>query len=293
LNAESVSAAVSIYIRHKVDQLARERKYDDKTRHAVQHHLSSNANGTFLWVALVCQNLEKIPRWDTLTKLNSFPPGLDPLYERMMGQICNSDNSGLCKQILAFVTTVYRPITLTELTTFVEILEDMSNDFESLAEIIGLCGSFLTLKENTIYFVHQSAKDFLLNKASDKIFPLGMEEAHHTIFSRSLEAMSRTLRRDIYGLHAPGFPIDKVRQPQPDPLAAVRYACVHWVDHLQYTDSRSSKYKDDLQDEGIVDKFVGEKYIYWLETLSLLRSMADGVLSMAKLESLLQVSLYQ
>jgi hypothetical protein len=53
LNAESVSAAVSIYIRHKVSQLAQEKKYDDKTRDAVLDHLSLNANNTFLWVLLL------------------------------------------------------------------------------------------------------------------------------------------------------------------------------------------------------------------------------------------------
>jgi hypothetical protein len=62
LNAESVSTAVSIYIQYKVLRLAQQKKYDDKTRDAVLDHLFSNANNTFLWVALVCQNLEKIPR---------------------------------------------------------------------------------------------------------------------------------------------------------------------------------------------------------------------------------------
>ena len=61
LNAESVSTAVSIYIQYKVLQLAQQKRYDDKTRDAVLDHLFSNANNTFLWVALVCQNLEKIP----------------------------------------------------------------------------------------------------------------------------------------------------------------------------------------------------------------------------------------
>lgn len=54
LNAQSVSSAVSSFIRHKVFQLAESKTYDDKTRDAVLEHLSSNANDTFLWVALVC-----------------------------------------------------------------------------------------------------------------------------------------------------------------------------------------------------------------------------------------------
>lgn len=62
LNSESVSAAVSSYIRYKVDNLSHKKKYDSKTRTAVLEHLSLNANDTFLWVALACQKLETIPR---------------------------------------------------------------------------------------------------------------------------------------------------------------------------------------------------------------------------------------
>jgi len=53
LNAESVSIAVSNYIELKVVHLAQRWKYDDITRNAVRDHLSSKANDTFLWVALV------------------------------------------------------------------------------------------------------------------------------------------------------------------------------------------------------------------------------------------------
>ncbi|RYP70100.1 hypothetical protein DL769_005077 [Monosporascus sp. CRB-8-3] len=269
LNAESVSTAVGIFIQHKVFQLAQRKKYDDKTRDAVLDHLSSNANDTFLWVALVCQSLENIPRWNTLAKLNAFPPGLNYLYERMMQQICNSDNADLYKRILALIAIVYRPITLKELTSLVEMLEDMTDDLESLREIINLCGSFLTIREGTIYFVHQSVKDFLFTNAFDGIFPSGREEAHYVIFSRSLQVMSRTLRRDMYGLRALGYPIERVNQPDRDPLAASRYSV-------------------ELQDGGSVDSFIRRKYLYWLEALSLCRSMSEGVLSMTKLEALIQ-----
>jgi len=227
----------------------------------------------------------------TLVKLNAFLPGLDSLYERMVEQICNSDNANICKRILASIAIVYQPITLKELTSFIEMLEDMSDDLESLGEIIGLCGSFLTLREGTIYFVHQSAKDYLLTKAFDKIFPCGRGEAHYVIFSRSLQVMFRTLRRDIYGLCAPGFSIDQVEQPDPDPLAVSRYSCIYWVDHLCDWNSNSyANHKVDLQDRGIVDVFVRKKYLYWLEALSLCRSISEGVLSMVKLGGLLQVS---
>jgi hypothetical protein len=48
---------------------------------------------------------------------------------------------------------------------------------------------------------------------------------------------------------------------------------------------------DDLQDSGTVEVFLREKYLYWLEALSPLGSMSEGVSSIIKLERLLQVSL--
>src|SRR5258708_23939139 len=109
-------------------QLAQGKKYDKKTQDAILKHLFSNANGTFLWVALVCQNLKNIPRGRTLARLNLFPPELDSLYERMMTQICESEDSELCIRILAVIVTVFKPITLRELTSLVEMREDISDD---------------------------------------------------------------------------------------------------------------------------------------------------------------------
>ncbi|OJJ81885.1 WD40 repeat domain-containing protein [Aspergillus glaucus CBS 516.65] len=140
--------------------------------------LVKNADGIFLWVALVCQYLENVPR-DPLTKLRKFPPGLGPLYERMMKEILESlelEDINLCKQILEFMTVAHRPTTLKELAYFIETSEALSDNLDSLKTDIGLCGSFLTVKYNTVYFMHQSAKGFLVEKASSEIFPSGMEE---------------------------------------------------------------------------------------------------------------------
>ncbi|KAH6694365.1 hypothetical protein BKA61DRAFT_564174 [Leptodontidium sp. MPI-SDFR-AT-0119] len=285
LNQKSVSAAVGTYVKYKSRQLADEKGYDDRTREAVLQHLVSNADDTFLWVALVYENLKNVPRWKTLAKLKEFPPGLDLLYQRMLTQICESDDADLCKQILAVVSTVYRPITLMETTSIIETLVDIANDHKSLAAIIGLCGSFLSLREDTVSFVHQSAKDFLMKKASKEILPLGMDDVHHTIFSRSMLAMSNTLRRDIYGLHAPGISIDQVKQPDLDPLVALQYSCLYWVDHLLECQTRNDTIKD-LKDSGLVYSFLHQYFLYWIEALSLLKSVSEGVVMIRKLEDL-------
>jgi hypothetical protein len=290
LNAASVSAAVHFYIRHRVAQLALDKSYKEKEKSAVLAHLTSHANGTFLWVALVCQNLVNIPRWKVLAKLKAFPPGLDALYDQMMQHISISDDADLCKHILALIAVVYRPITLDELTCLGEKLEDMVDDLDSVRQIVGLCGSFLTIRGSTVYFVHQSAKEFLSTKAVNELFPSGIKEVHYAIFSRSLQVMSKTLRRDMYSLGTLRYPSDQIEQPNPDPLAALRYSCISWIDHLcDWNPSSSAHYRVALQDGGAVDSFLRNKYLYWLEALSLCKSMSKGIISMAKLEALTYV----
>ncbi|KAF2033038.1 hypothetical protein EK21DRAFT_98596 [Setomelanomma holmii] len=290
LNAKSVAAAVDVFIRRKVDHLVQEKQYNAEVRHAVLQHLTSNANDTFLWVALVCQDLKTTPKWYVLKKLASFPPGLDPLYKRMMQQINESDGAEICHQVLASTAILYRPVTITELVAIVEQLEDLDKDLESVREIIGFCRSFLTLQQDTVYFVHQSAKDFLFTKGFDEVFPHGTKAVHRAISTKSLAIQSRTLHRDMYSLKVLGTPIEYAEPPKPDPLAASRYPCVYWIDHLY--DSKPKSLADsvvDLHVASVVDDFLRNKYLYWLEGLGLCKSVKKGVISMAKLWSIVQL----
>ncbi|EXK76440.1 hypothetical protein FOQG_18818 [Fusarium oxysporum f. sp. raphani 54005] len=287
LNEKSIAAAVSIYIKHKVDQLTRLKKYDDKTRNDVQHHLLSNANDTFLWVALVCQELGELDPGETLGDLKRFPPGLDSLYERMMDQIRCSRSADRSRRILAVVSTVLRPITLKELLSLCDI--PGCEQFHS--DILGKCGSFLTISDGIIYFVHQSAKDFLLVEGKSELFQAGTGRQHHRVFSRSLMVLERVLQRDLYNLRDPGLCVKEIR-PDQDRLSGVQYPCIYWVDHLIEAAKQHDNLvrADDLQDNGRVYRFLSKKFLYWLEALSLLRGMPEGVVAMTKLEILLEES---
>ncbi|KAH8746762.1 NWD1 like protein [Diaporthe sp. PMI_573] len=97
--------------------------------------------------------------------------------------------------------------------------------------------------------------------------------------------MFTVLQRDMYGLKAPGFPIDEVQTPSSDPLAPVRYSCVFWVDHLR--DSISDQDMLQCNTLDAVQTFLEKKYLYWLEALSLLRAMSEGIIAIRQLEGLI------
>ncbi|KAL7926646.1 WD40-repeat-containing domain protein [Trichoderma austrokoningii] len=295
LNAESISNAVDIYIREKVRRLASLKNYDEETCDAVRIYLSDNANDTFLWVALVCQNLEKYQRWKVLRILREFPPGLDSLYKQMMNQVLSMDDDSdvsLCKQILAIMTSVYRPITLSELSRLIDIPENLSDDIGFLEEIVALCGSFLTIRDGTIYFVHQSAKDHLTSneEAASAIFPSGSEDVHLAIFSHSIQGMKAILKNNIYGLSDfDNFVNGSISTPDPDPLSPIRYSCIHWLDHLCIGNilELGTGHRSTVEDDGLLDSFLQKHLLHWLESLSLLRHLSDGVISITKLVTLL------
>ncbi|EPS29057.1 hypothetical protein PDE_04004 [Penicillium oxalicum 114-2] len=287
LNEASVSDAVRKFIQYKVDQLSKVKKYKDEVRDIVCGHLLGNSQGTFLWVALACQNLNRTSRRHVLKKLKELPPGLDALYGRMIDQVRKSEDAELCKRILAVMSVVYRPIALPELTALVGRPDDLSDDEEVLLEIIATCGSFLTLHENVIVFVHQSAKDFLLGMAQGELFPKDREAEHCAIFSRSLQSLFKTLRRNIFDMEIVGMAIEEVTQPSPDPLAAVKYACLYWVDHLRAGWCDDDENHDSRNGEYLCS-FLRQKYLHWLEALSILRSLSQGIKAMLKLEELLQ-----
>jgi hypothetical protein len=275
-NAEQVSHAVDAYIDHCVSELAVIQ--DDKSlQDQVRDTLRRKANGMFLWVSLVINEPSEVEKCEVLEVVDEIPTDLDKVYVGMLELIqrLKRGNPERRRLVLSTITAAYRPVRLQELGVLSGLPGDISGKKQSVARVVKMCGTFLTIQDDNVYIIHQSAKDYLFTNALHTIFPSGTADTYHRMFSASIQEMSRTLRRDIYDLGAAEFPIDQVIQPEPEPLAAARYSCVYWVDHL-CDSSGSTKIYGNLQDRATVGEFVRKKYIYWLEALSLLRSIAEG-----------------
>jgi hypothetical protein len=291
INEESVSEAVRYYIEYKTARLKERTGLDNETELKIRAYLNDNARGTFLWVALVCKELLKLAvrKRHVLKKMIEFPPELGPLYERMMKQIRESEDSDMCERILNLVAIVYRPISLAELSSLLDISDDFRD--EDLEELVAACGSFLVVREGMVRFVHQSAKDFLLK---DEKFVSELGSQHHAVLCRSLDILSMTLYRNMYNLRHCGTLIkDHTPSRDQDVLRHVRYSCVFWADHLNAAnDLDTERYKPSLQDEGIAHRFLKKKLLNWLEALSLMERMSDAARTVRILEKLVSLCFY-
>jgi len=64
------------------------------------------------------------------------------------------EDSELYMSVLAIVSTIYRPITVNELVTLVNMPYGVNGEYEALVEIIGYYRSFVAIREHTIFLVY-------------------------------------------------------------------------------------------------------------------------------------------
>lgn len=277
-NAESVSRAVDSYIDHCVAHMEIIQE-DTELESKVRDTLQRKADNTFLWAALAIQQLQDAMKWEVLQILDQMPEGLQSLYQLMMNQIRDhpKQRRDLCTKLLSIVTTAYRPLHLGELSSLWQIEPGCPQGQEHVRAVAQLCGSFVTVKDDIIYFIHQSAKDFVLQQGSQA----GIASKHFYMFKSSLDVMSRKLHRNIYGLKCPSTRIDEITTPCPDPLIYLRYQCTFWIDHLLATSEKERA--EAIQDYDILYVFFTNVYLYWLEAISLLRAMDYTIGALHKL----------
>ena len=283
INAQSLKEPVNAYIDYKLATLKLKRGYNNEILAEVSNEVRRRAGNTFLWVALVFKVLENTYGECAFDKVKEMPPGLPQLYDHMMSRIEDVElvDPGHCKNVLGIVFLAFRPLSVPELAA----LCGLSISVSEVA--IEMCGSFLTLVDGVVHLIHQSAKDYLEAKYKAKIQADGLSRGHGDMARRSINALSAGLKRNMYNLGF-GFGSNDA-PPDPDPLASLRYSCIFWADHLCSPTRQSLDIQHDLTDTGLVSRFFKERFLYWLESLSLLEELPHGASSIQKILNLAQV----
>ena len=290
LCSTSISQAVTTYIDHKVLEMTEQNSYSSKQQSFIRDYLSKNSESTFLWVALVSDNLRDVQPWEVEEAVQSFPPGLEKLYSRMLDDIAPSRYGyDVSRRVLAILTLVYRPVSLGELQMILDLPPGFG-DLSWLERAVFNCGSFVVLQDRLIRLVHQSAKDFL-EKNLQEIFD-DQAQLHFQICNKSMQAMKTVLRQDICNFRDSAYEVRCTPEgfvdngiPKHHPILAIKYSCHHWLEHL--LESR----QDPIIACNTIGKFLHDYYLYWLEAMSLYGTLAKGIHLMHEIQQVLNVSL--
>ncbi|KAI9651417.1 MAG: hypothetical protein M1829_003023 [Trizodia sp. TS-e1964] len=164
-----VNQDIDRFINIKVEELSALQNYPTNLSTHVKEVFQSHAKGTFLWIGIVAETLQKYKATEVVEALGHFPPGLDGLYARMLLQI-DPMRQQMAARILRWVVMAIRPLTLSELSIAVKVTVDPSLPLsrkDIIKDCVSFCGNFLAVEADEVRLIHQSAKDYLLRETPD------------------------------------------------------------------------------------------------------------------------------
>jgi WD40 repeat protein len=276
---DTMHDALHRYIGQKLKDLGKDKNYGLAVQTRIAEELEIKAEGNFLMASSIFDELQVCLSVDAERILRETPRSLNELYAQAMNRINKLSGSypHYCRNVLAVMAIVQEPIHLEELSSLTEL------PVKDLEDVVWKCIVFLSVHKKMVSRKSQSTYEYISRDARNTIFPNGKGEVHSRITSKLLQSMSSILKRDIYNLKNPGIMIDDVVMPASDPLVPVRYACFHWIDHVTQIPSKTYSYN-----ETAIDSFMRVDFLYWLEALSLMKHLPDGINQLSKLEKAIE-----
>ncbi|KAI4630069.1 uncharacterized protein J4E87_003260 [Alternaria ethzedia] len=140
-----------------------------EAREYIKKRLCDRSEGTFLWVSFAINALKKVRVIDMERTVESFPRGLDAMYRRMLLAISEHERDKVM-EILRWITTTFRRLSLVELATAVNTIPARGQTLEeAVTDEVAYAGDllFIDTQRDTVALVHSSALDFLHNIAHD------------------------------------------------------------------------------------------------------------------------------
>lgn len=310
---DAFDGALAVRILHTNDtELAAHTDHDIRTyleknlpRDTFEKHgsqLVKKAEGLFQWVAVACGYILKPPPGFTRLKCIRalLEPSsnhrqlnlLDQLYtEVLQAYFASPAVRHQFRSVMGPLLAVFKPLSIRSLSAlrrFAPIgdVDEDPDDEESVTSIVGHLGSLLTNVTSTelpIVPLHASFHDFLTNKDWSGDFYIDLNDAHYQL---TISCLGLMLHENGLGFNICNLETSYLANRDIPDLqslvgryisSALSYACCFWGDHL-----RSIPFDDEVMNK--LQVLFEEKFLFWLEVLSLVDSigLASPTLSSVK-----------
>jgi ankyrin repeat protein len=182
---DQIQTEIGLVVSHRLERLKRRRKFPEPTFCAIEEALSKKGGEqrTYLYVSIVFEVLEnEKKRYDSSaywTRLiNNMPMDLMAAYEAFLRGI-DEDDLEEVRAVLAFVSAAAYPLSVHQLNAALAVWQQVQidpnqelnteEDLELLRSdsnfrdwLLQTCRCFLTIYRDSVYFIHQTAKEYLL-----------------------------------------------------------------------------------------------------------------------------------
>jgi hypothetical protein len=302
---------ISVFVIHELSNIKKQHNYlsEDWPDNKDVELLVQRSDCLFIYAATACRFVgdQDWPPEDRLSLIlqgdatgESPTANLDNMYTQVLqcSVIKNRQGKEKAKLSERFKQIVGSIILLFDVLSVVGLAKLLSTAVANVDIALSPLHSVLNISTDrnaSIRLLHPSFRDFLLDntRCPDIDFWTDQEIGHMKLAENCLRLMSDTLKKDICNLRIPGtliheVQIDKINLYLPK---YVQYSCRYWVDHLGQV-SNVRRNEIGLRDDGQIHNFLKKHFLHWLEALSLMGKMPEGVLMVTKLESMLKASVF-
>lgn len=292
-----VDGDLRIYYHHHLSQLSRRYMWNqDIILDDVIRSLVRKTHGLFIYAATACRFIQEggINSEERLSVLTTPGPStieaekeLDDIYITVLESSFSTEL--LSKEALdlqpEFQKIVGSVVVLFDTLALADLVDVINGQKERVGSMLNNLRSVLDISEDDrqeIRILHPSFRDFLLNpgRCSHESFKISAEQLHYDLFERCLAIMHGSLPKNICKLRSPAARARDITKDQIDKCISspIQYACRYWIQHLQ----RSGR---DWMDHGGMKTFFWTDFLGWLEVLSLLGQLSEGIHLLAGLQS--------
>ncbi|KAJ5740279.1 hypothetical protein N7493_000151 [Penicillium malachiteum] len=170
-NSDEIGQEVSHVIRYRVEQLAKEKGLSDLVKTHLAERLLTVTHRTYLWVYLVFDYLKNTHFKKTVKGVDStiltLPASVNEAYEQILNK---SGKREVVRRVLSIILAASRPITVSEMNIALNVNDqltcihnlDLEGNDDFRVGLRTVCGLFISIHHDKIYFLHQTAREFLL-----------------------------------------------------------------------------------------------------------------------------------
>jgi len=191
--------------------------------------------------------------------------------------------AGRFRQVVGSIVVMFNTMPARNLAQLLQIPPKMvSRTLDSLRSVLHVPED----ESQPVRPFHLSFRDFLLDsqRCSDSRFQIDEKERHTSLFRKCMSHISE-LEENMCDLWGPGvliteIPNDTIQKSIPP---HVQYACRYWFDHWRL----GNPVEEDIK---TIREFLEQHFLHWLEGLSLIGEVSNGVHMIIALEKILSVS---
>ncbi|KAF8457004.1 quinon protein alcohol dehydrogenase-like superfamily [Terfezia claveryi] len=206
---------------------------------------------------------------------------LDDMYTKLLQRSLTGNQNGHTerfRKIVGSIIIMFDVMAAKELAKLLH-LPSISKTLASLRSVLNVP----EVKSQPIRLFHPSFRDFLLDsqRCLDSRFWIDEKEHHINLFRECMRILSE-LRRDLCDLRDPGVSVDDIQENiiQRHIPGHIHYACRYWFDHFR----KGNAIQDDLDR---ILRFLEQDFLHWLEAISWIREVSNGVLMVKALDATL------